>query len=109
MSSRVHPLLPEIKVIKEISCLCTGVDESAVSMGRVCGSTTRDFYSPGINVFIKFHSDASNNGRGFQLAYQEVPVSSRIPAGELTDIIMVNDRFNDEVCSCICWCVYGVI
>ncbi|XP_025105413.1 deleted in malignant brain tumors 1 protein-like isoform X2 [Pomacea canaliculata] len=61
--------------------LFAGVDESAVSMGRVCGSTTRDFYSPGINVFIKFHSDSSNNGRGFRLAYQEVPVSSLIPAG----------------------------
>ncbi|XP_025104690.1 cubilin-like isoform X2 [Pomacea canaliculata] len=57
---------------------------SAHSLGKVCQSTSRDFYSSassmgssiGSSMYIKFRSDAITAGRGFMLTYQAVPRSS---------------------------------
>ncbi|XP_025105249.1 cubilin-like isoform X2 [Pomacea canaliculata] len=49
-----------------------GSSEYANSLGTLCGTTSRDFYSSGQSVFIKFHSDGSGSGGGFRLTYQAV-------------------------------------
>ncbi|XP_025104450.1 cubilin-like [Pomacea canaliculata] len=44
----------------------------APSLGKVCQFTSRDFYSSGSSMYIKFVSDSSTTGGGFEITYQAV-------------------------------------
>ncbi|XP_025104688.1 deleted in malignant brain tumors 1 protein-like isoform X4 [Pomacea canaliculata] len=49
-----------------------GSSVSSSSLGKLCGSTTRDFYGTWSSMYIRFHSNGAVTGRGFNLTYQAV-------------------------------------